>query len=374
MKILHITNWYPSRPSPLSATWIRNHIKSLPDYVINTIYHIEIKRGSLKILTGKNDDNSSYFIFHFPLEIWKLYEVISLILVLIVLVINRKRELEAINFHIAYPNCTYIYIIKKLINKPIIITEHWSAYYYDFNIIVPRKRKRIQKIFHHNIPVITVSNSLMEDIRRFSNSNFPGYVIPNVVHTDVFTYCENPHNKDKYIFLAVSQWKWPKDPFILLKAWKTIQNGNKNKHLIIGGYGPQWNDMVALVNKLGISDTVELRGKMNQIQIAEEMNRATAFIHISQYETFSVVCAEALCCGTPVIASNVGGIKELINSQNGILSENNENDIVRAIRDIIKNKKHYNRREISLSAINIYNNGIIGKKYSDTIKDILQKK
>ena len=53
MKILHITNWYPSRPTPVSAIWIRNHIKALSNHVNNKIYHIEVRKGNLKVLKGK---------------------------------------------------------------------------------------------------------------------------------------------------------------------------------------------------------------------------------------------------------------------------------------------------------------------------------
>ena len=373
MKILHITNWYPSRPTPHSAPWIQNHIKALSDYTENTIFHIEIRKGNIKVLMGKNADNSSYFILYIPIEIWRLYEIISFFLVLIVLLTRNERKITAINFHIAYPNCTYLHLIKKIIKKPLIITEHWSGYHFNFNIKTPRKRKRIQRIFHNDIPVITVSQALRDDIIHFSEADFPEYIMPNIVNTEIFKYHDNIVKPAKDTLFSVSLWKWPKDPFILLKAWKVIQESNKNAYLIIGGYGPQWDDMINLAGKLGITDTVEFRGKMNQDQIAKEMNHATAFIHISKYETFSVVCAEALCCGTPVIASNVGGLKELINSENGILIENDEGKIIESVRDIIKNKIHFNQKEISRLATCSYNSSVIGKKYADALKDILEQ-
>ena len=54
------------------------------------------------------------------------------------------------------------------------------------------------------------------------------------------------------------------------------------------------------------------------------MRDAFALVHCSDYETFSVVCAESICCGTPVIASRVGGIPSFINERNGSLIGTNE--------------------------------------------------
>ena len=51
-------------------------------------------------------------------------------------------------------------------------------------------------------------------------------------------------------------------------------------------------------------------------------------LHASEVETFSIVVAEAIATGTPVLASNVGALSELINESNGILVNNTLNEWV----------------------------------------------
>lgn len=370
LKILHITNWYPYTDNPTSALWIKRHIEALPIDCINKIYHLEIKNGRLSIHLGMNQDGSYYRIFNLPLGFWRLIELISFLNILIIIRSNRKSNIDLINFHIAYPNCTYLHLIKKWFKYPIVITEHWSGYHYNFNIPDPRKRRRIQRIYKNDTPVIAVSRALMKDIKDFSGAQFPGYVVHNIVDTNIFRYATVKDRSDS--FLMISQWKWPKDPFTVLKAWQLVKDQLPNAILNIGGYGPQYEQLNEMIIELELQKHVFLIGLLNSNQIAHEMRKSKAFIHCSNYETFSVVCAEALCCGTPVIASKVGGIKEFVNKSNGILVEDNSPDsFFGSILDFEEESKYFDRKKISNDAIAKFSEKKIGKDYFSALKQVI---
>ena len=373
MKILHIANWYPSKPYPSKALWIKHQIDSLPINTKSTIYHIETLKNKFRIFYGRNEDRSYYIILHLPFEIWRIFEWISLLLVLLVLRIEHKNKYDIINFHIAYPNCTYIKLLKRIIKRPIVISEHWSAYHFYFNIKNPKKTRRIRNIFSHNVPVISVSNALADDIKNFSGACFPLYIIPNVVDTETFNYNPFIPEKERKFFFMVSQWRWPKNPFIVLKAWSQFANKSSHVKLRIGGYGSQWVEMKKLASKLNLDNHVEFLGYLKPLEIAEEMNNALALIHCSEYETFSVVCAESVCCGTPVIASDVGGIRDFISDKNGLLISNFESRIIEAVDFMIENKKLYDNKIISQNAIQIFNSKNIGNQYFNVVQDIMRK-
>lgn len=370
LNILHITNWYPSVPTPLSATWIKQHIHSLSKHVINKTYHIEIRKGKFRGQFGMNEDGSYYRIFSIPIEIWRLIELISFLNVLIIIWGHRKSNIDIINFHIAYPNCTYIQLIKKWFKYKVIISEHWSGYHYNFNIPDPRKRKRIQRIYKNDIPVIAVSSALMEDIKEFSGTRFPGYIVNNIVNTDIFRYPAIKHSSES--FLMISQWEWPKDPFAVINAWKLVIEHLPKAVLKIGGYGQQYDQLQVLVTDLGLQKNVFLIGVLDSNQIAYEMQRSKAIIHCSDYETFSVVCAEALCCGTPVIASKVGGIMEFVNKSNGILvNDNSPDSFFASILDFENKTKNFNRKRISSEAIVKFSEKKIGMDYLSVLKEVI---
>ena len=372
MKIFHITNWYPNQRDPDKAIWIKKQIESLSLNCDNHVFHFEIKKGIPGFFAGKNENGSRFLIIHLPFEIWRLNEILSLLVILKSILNIRNKNFDLINFHIAYPNCTYIHIIKKYIKCPIVITEHWSGYHFNFNIRKPEKRKRIQRIFQQNIPVIAVSKALLTDIKSFSQADFPGYVVPNVVDTSIFKYQGKIQSPESMSFFMVSQWKWPKDPFTVLKAWEKVIKAYPEAKLRIGGYGPQYNDIRGLIAELDLGQKVKLIGLLTSEQIASEMHQARAFIHCSEYETFSVVCAEALCCGTPVIASRVGGIPEYIREEDGILvPENTPEAFYIHITKFLEREEFFVRSDISKKMIDKFAETTVEKIYYSAVTEII---
>jgi L-malate glycosyltransferase len=167
----------------------------------------------------------------------------------------------------------------------------------------------------------------------------------------------------------LSYWKHPKDPFLILDVFRKLKEEGYAFHLKIGGFGPLMNEINDYIRKNNLVNECVTIGKLNANEIRREMNSSTYFIHNSNYETFSVVCAEALMCGTPVIASNVGGIKEYVNYFNGILIlSNSNNNWFRTLENTFSNTFEHNHELIALSAQKEFSKNLVGYKYKRIIK------
>ena len=75
-----------------------------------------------------------------------------------------------------------------------------------------------------------------------------------------------------------------------------------------------WRSLAA---SLGIADAVSFEEPVDRAGIADAMARASLFVHPSPRETFGVVAVEALASGTPVVATDSGGVTEILGPEPG---------------------------------------------------------
>lgn len=104
----------------------------------------------------------------------------------------------------------------------------------------------------------------------------------------------------------------------LVEAFAMLARRRPNARLVVIGEGPAGKSMERSAAAAGIAGRVSLLGRLPSV--AEWMRAADVFCLPSHSEGSPNVITEALACGTPVVASDVGGIPELVDSRCGILT------------------------------------------------------
>ena len=324
MRVLHIVNWYPNMQDPHEAPFIHRHVQAMARTCQSEVWHIAVRQHKKFFLTTRGPHADRTLLLNAPLRTWYIIEWITTLLVLWAWM-TRKRSLryDMVNFYIAYPLCTRLRLLRTVIRRPMMMMEQWSGYHFEFGT-TSSGLNRARRIFRHGIPVVCVSGSLANDIRRFAGvSDLPCPVVPNVVDLKQFT-CSPDDVHEPDVYFAMAGWRRPKRPEIMIEALALLRSSGVPAHLRLAGDGPEMPAVKALIEKHALHDRVTLLGRLDPASAAMEMRKAFALWHCSDYETFSVVCAEALCCGAPVIASNVGGIPSFVNSSNGVLVPSND--------------------------------------------------
>jgi len=99
---------------------------------------------------------------------------------------------------------------------------------------------------------------------------------------------------------------------VLIEAMVMVTKEHPDVKLIVYGEGRERANLEGLVHKFHLESNVELPGKVSHEAILTAISEAYALIHPSRFEALPNAVVEAISVGTPVIASAVGGIPEII--------------------------------------------------------------
>jgi glycogen(starch) synthase len=113
---------------------------------------------------------------------------------------------------------------------------------------------------------------------------------------------------------------------VALKAFRLFLDRHPNARMTIAGDGPKRRDLEILAADLGISDSVTFAGWIDRVDIPAMMNTSTMVLMPSRWEEpFGLVALQAAQVGRPVVATQVGGLPEVvIDGETGILVESED--------------------------------------------------
>ena len=216
---------------------------------------------------------------------------------------------------------------------PTIFTAHgWG-----FNIGVPFLQKQIailaeKFVSKYSVKIITVS----EFVRKLGIKNkiakkekfeiiyngIKSKVIPTGHQDSLKSKKSKVNEKIKIVF--VGRLAEPKDPIILVKAYEELSNELKEKsEIIIIGGGPKKIELEKFIVQNKVKN-VNLLGSLSRDQVFDMVNESDVFVLVSKYEGLPMTILEAMSFGLPVVASDVGGVGEIIEDGiNGFLLKNN---------------------------------------------------
>lgn len=371
LKILHITPWFPLSEKKIEGIFILDQVLALNEFCENHVLHIGFSdEEQFKDTSNYKGIPVERNIIKSVFNNWRFKEL------LVARKIKRfiqqhQHEFDVVNFMIAYPNAINInQYVKRFPDIRFTITEHWSAYHNHFGLDKKnRGRKRIEKIFDNDIPLFVVSNALGEDIRQFTGLNNREYhVIPNVIHKSDFPY-KKKENTSLFRFTSINSWSQMKDPFVLINAMERLAEKYPNIRLTLAGNGHYLPEMTEKIKEKQLEKFIDLPGRILKKDVPKLLHETNIYCQSSHYETFSVICVEALCTGTPVIAHKVGGMKDYIDQTNGILVDNLSVDAwTKAMEYAYQNTEQFNHQRIALSTQEKFDYPLVGELYYSHLK------
>ncbi|WP_338365368.1 glycosyltransferase [uncultured Pseudoalteromonas sp.] len=167
-------------------------------------------------------------------------------------------------------------------------------------------------------------DAVNESIRRGAVAKGRMISIPNGIDTETFCFSDEARSKiraelkvdSKKVLLAVGRLTEAKDYPNLLNAIKLLKKQRTDFKLFIVGDGPLKRGLENKLEELSLKEHVELLGLRNDIPAL--MSAADLFVLSSAWEGFGLVAAEAMACERLVVATDCGGVAQVI-SPYGVL-------------------------------------------------------
>jgi glycosyltransferase involved in cell wall biosynthesis len=326
LKVLVITNWYPTQESPAKAVWVREHAKAAGTFAEVRVLHCAGPDRTLKPLWKAEPETDetlregirTYRLWYrqppLPLVSYLMYS--WAIFRAFLQIVDQGFRPDVIHVQV-YDAAGPALLIGKLNRIPVVVSEHFSSF--------PRKllgRLDIFKAwlaFRWADAVLPVSRTLQRAIEDYGiRAHFQ--VIPNAVDSRLFYPAPAPKTEGsrKHI-LFTGQLAPVKGVPCLLHALSRLAGKRSDWHVDIVGDGNAREEYQHLAADLRLADRVTFHGIKTRHQVAEFMRRADLFVLSSLCETFSAPAIEALSAGIPVVSTRCGGPEEFITEGVGVL-------------------------------------------------------
>lgn len=383
--ILHLPKWYPNVEDELEGIFVQRHIAASSIEFEHKVVFVKVSKFrnlnkpfqcQRKSAEGI-DEFYAYYRDRFT-GISLLDKLIKLILyyylsfILIKACFKEFGLPRLVHVHVLMRSSLMAYLISNFYKIPYVITEHNTMYHVKepLNKLIIKNIVR-KFIVRRSSAVVAVSSNLVEAMKACGLENKNYNVVFNSVNTDQF-YFQKKENGTDFRFLHVSEFKdYHKNISGIIKVFRRVALERPNVYLDLVGYGEDFELIKTLITNLELAGRVELKGKLKGNELASQYQTSDFFVLFSHKENMPCVLAEALCCGLPVLSSNVGGISEIINDLNGILVDaSNEEQLYQAMEFCINNKTKFDRKVISESAFSQFSQTTIGDQFLQLYRKI----
>ena len=316
---------------PPIARGLEIHVRNLAQELAklgHTVHLISSSAGSLDTDGGireyqiKRFEEEHINAFLFPIGILPT-----------ILKINSTNSIDV--FHLHGPPYLKLVgeFIHSLFQRPVVYTIHGS---YKPSL----RTKFLLRCFGREVRIIAVSNDIKKIIQS-ENSDNRVSVIPTGIHTKKFRRDNVKQDEGKAI-LFIGALTEDKGVSYLLESMAEVFLKCPHTRLIIAGDGPQRSALQAASQKIDKESRIEFRGRIDHDNIPDLMAKADLLVlpsitTLDSIEGTPTVILEAMAAGLPIIASDVGGISEIIRAgENGMLvEERNVADLANKIIEVL---------------------------------------
>jgi glycosyltransferase involved in cell wall biosynthesis len=276
-------------------------------------------------------------------------------------------EPDLLHIHVI-PSPALVWAVRSVFRRrPYLVTEHWTGYLSSSDVrLGSLRRLATRRLVAGAHAVTTVSRDLARAMR---SHGFDGRyeIVPNVVDTQVFRPPDVTPEQPPLRLVHVSLLRPVKNIVPTIRLVAELRNRGFAVELAIVGEGPERPLAIETARALGVLGCgVEILGGRDDTGIASELRRAHALVLFSDYENSPCVIGEAMACGLPVLATDVGGVGELVDRDRGVLVVPSDwQGSKRAILALVERKRAFDGASIRGWAVDNLGPEAVSRSFSE---------
>jgi len=234
--------------------------------------------------------------------------------------VTERHGLDLLHVHYSIPHATAAYLSRQITGKPYVVTLHGS------DVTILGSDPAYEPVNTYSVEaadaVTAVSRFMAEEARNGLGIEHEITVIPNFVDTELYRpdECVDPERMEfrDIVVGHVSNFRAVKRIEDLVYAMCIVTKTAPDARLILVGDGPERHRIERLIDRLGIRQSVLLDGYRSDVP--ERLKCMDTLVLCSETESAPLTILEAMSSGLPVVATNVGGIPEIVeHGRNGYL-------------------------------------------------------
>lgn len=187
---------------------------------------------------------------------------------------------------------------------------------------------------YRGMPFVVVSPSTRDDLVKRGLPRRDIRVIPNGLDHERYRPGSAPGERDLVVF--VGRLEHYKGVDLLLDAWLHVRSARPGARLVIVGSGTAGDEMRARARDAGFGDTAAFGGFVSEDEKVAWMQRATVVVQPSRKEGWGLTVLEANACGTPVVATDVPGLRDSVrHGTSGLLAAANPASLATCLLSVL---------------------------------------